>query len=52
MITGKVLYGQVVAYTGYGLNEDYEIVEGDWIFQIWYEDKKMIEQKFTTYWPK
>ncbi|MCK5092459.1 MAG: DUF3859 domain-containing protein [Gammaproteobacteria bacterium] len=52
MITGKVLYGQVVAYTGYGLNEDYEMVEGDWIFQIWYEDKKMIEQKFTTYWPK
>ena len=52
MITGKVVYGQVIAYTGYGLNEDYEMVEGDWVFQIWYQDKKVIEQKFTTYWPE
>ena len=51
MIKGGVSSGQVIAYTGYGLDEDYELVEGDWVFQIWYQDKKMIEQKFTTYRP-
>ena len=51
MIKVGVSSGQVIAYTGYGLDEDYELVEGDWIFQIWYQDKKMIEQKFTTYRP-
>jgi len=51
MINGKVRVGQVIAYTGYGLNEDYEMIEGDWTFQIWYEGKKMVEQTFTSYWP-
>jgi len=51
MITSKVSIGQVIAYTGYGLNEDYEMVQGDWTFQIWREDKKLIEQTFTTYLP-
>jgi hypothetical protein len=51
MIKGRVSSGQVIAYTGYGLDEDYELVEGDWIFEIWYQDRKMIEQKFTTYRP-
>lgn len=49
-ITGKVSAGQVIAYTGYGLNEEYEMIEGDWTFQIWYQDKKVIEKTFTTYW--
>ena len=51
IIKGRVNSSQVIAYTGYGLDEDYEMVEGDWIFEIWYKDKKMIEQKFTTYRP-
>jgi hypothetical protein len=51
MIKGKISSNQVIAYTGYGLDEDYELVEGDWIFEIWYQDKKVIEQKFTTYRP-
>ena len=51
MIKGRINSNQVIAYTGYGLDEDYELVEGDWVFEIWYKDKKMIEQKFTTYWP-
>jgi hypothetical protein len=51
MIKGKVSSNQVIAYTGYGLDEDYELVEGDWVFEIWYQDKKVIEQKFTTYRP-
>jgi len=47
----KVSSNHVIVYTGYGFDEDYELVEGDWTFQIWYKDKKLIEQKFTTYWP-
>ena len=51
MIKGKISSNQVIAYTGYGLDEDYELVEGNWVFEIWYQDKKVIEQKFTTYQP-
>ena len=47
----KVTANQAIAYTGYGLDEDYELVEGDWVFEIWYQDKKLVEQTFTTYWP-
>lgn len=47
----KVSSNHVIVYTGYGFDEDYELVEGDWIFQIWHKDEKLIEQKFTTYWP-
>lgn len=51
MIKVRNSANQAIGYTGYGLDEDYELVEGDWIFEIWYKDRKMIEQKFTTYWP-
>jgi hypothetical protein len=51
MINGHVSIGQVIAYTGYGLNEEYEMLEGEWTFQIWYQDKKLVEQTFVTYWP-
>jgi hypothetical protein len=47
----RVSVNQAIGYTGYGLDQDYELVEGDWVFEIWYQDKKMIEQTFTTYWP-
>jgi hypothetical protein len=48
-IKRRVEYGQVIAYDGYGLNEDYELVQGEWLFQIWHKDKKLVEQKFYTY---
>ena len=51
MLRQKVSVNQAIGYTGYGLDEDYELVEGDWVFEIWYQDKKMLEQTFTTYWP-
>ena len=47
----RVTANQAIAYTGYGLDEDYEMVEGDWVFEIWYQGKKLVEQTFTTYWP-
>ena len=49
-IKKKVERNEVFAYDVYGLNETYEMVAGEWIFQIWYQDRKLVEQKFTTYW--
>jgi len=37
------------ATSGYSLDEDYELVEGEWIFQYWIEDRMLIEQKFYTH---
>jgi hypothetical protein len=51
MIKSRVSVNQVIAYTGYGFDEDYEMVEGDWVFEIWHEDTRLIEQTFTTYQP-
>ena len=48
---GKVSVNQSIGYVGYGFDEDYELVEGDWVFEVWYQDKKLVEQTFTTYWP-
>ena len=52
MVRGRTSVGQVIAFDGYVFNEDYELVEGEWTFQIWYRDKMMVEQKFTAYQPE
>ena len=52
LIKAKVKRGEVFAFDGYAFNEDYEMVEGEWVFQIWYEDQKLVEQKFTSYKPE
>ena len=49
---GRVQTQQVMVFDGYGFHEDYELVEGDWIFQIWYQDQKLIERKFVTVQPQ
>lgn len=46
-----VSVNQAIGYTGYGFDEEYELVEGDWNFEIWHDGQKLVEQKFTTYWP-
>jgi len=51
MLKRKVSSNQVISYTGYSFDEDYELVAGDWNIEIWYKDEKLIEQKFTTYSP-
>ena len=51
MMKGRVRVNQVIAYTGYSFDEDYEMVAGEWIFEIWYQEKKLVEQHFTTYVP-
>jgi len=48
----KIKLGQVTSYDAYGFHEDYELVEGEWAFQLWYQDDLLVEKKFTTYWPE
>lgn len=48
----KIKLGKVNSYDAYGLHEDYELVEGEWAFQLWYKDNLLFEQKFTTYLPE
>jgi hypothetical protein len=49
---GIVKSQQVIGFEGYAFNEDYELVEGEWIFQVWYGDQKLLERKFVTVPPK
>jgi len=49
---GRVETQQVIGFDGYAFNEDYELVEGDWIFQVWYQDQKLVERKFVTVQPQ
>jgi hypothetical protein len=50
-IKSRVSSKQVIGYTGYGFDEVYELVEGDWIFEVWYAGEKVIEERFVTYKP-
>ena len=50
-ISKRSTNGIVTSIDAYSLSEEYELVEGDWVFQIWHEDRLLAEQKFTTYWP-
>lgn len=52
MITKKATHGIVTAIDAYALIEDYELVQGVWTFQLWYQDKLLVEQTFTTYRPE
>lgn len=49
---GRTSVGQVIAFDGYAFNEDYELVEGDWTFQIWFRGQMLVEQNFTVYQPE
>ncbi len=44
--------GMVEDKTGYRINEDFEMVEGDWYFEYRFMNKTLIGQTFTTYLPK
>ena len=50
--TKKVSIGVAFTTSGYSLDEDYELVEGEWTIQYWFEDRMLVEQKFYTYWPE
>ena len=35
-------------YLGYGFENDWEIVPGEWSFEIWFEGRKLASQSFTV----
>jgi len=37
-----------VAYDGYAMENNWEVLPGPWTFQIWYQDQKLAEQTFTV----
>jgi hypothetical protein len=43
-----VLGGKVEGFTGYGFDHDYELVAGDWEFEIQYGGQTIGTQKFTV----
>lgn len=43
--------GEVFALDGYTLSEEYEMVPGEWTFQLWHKNQLLLEQQFTTYLP-
>jgi hypothetical protein len=45
----KLKNGMVEDKAGYRLNEDFELVEGDWQFEFRFMNKTLIKQTFTTY---
>ena len=48
-IRKRVKNGNVFALDGYALTEPYELVAGEWVFQIWHHQQLLVEQKFITY---
>lgn len=52
VITRKATHGIVTSLDIYALSEAYELVEGEWVFQIWFDGKMLVSQGFTTYWPE
>jgi len=45
----KLSNGMVEDKTGYRINEDFEMVEGDWKFEFRFLNKTLIKQTFTTF---
>ncbi|WP_455207799.1 DUF3859 domain-containing protein [Kaarinaea lacus] len=45
----EVKDGVIENQTGYSLDHEYELVEGDWTFEFWYYNQKLVSQTFTTY---
>ncbi len=36
---------------GYGFDEEWELVPGEWVFEIWYRQARIIKQTFTVITP-
>ncbi len=47
----KLTDGMVEDKAGYRINEDFEMVEGDWQFEFRFLSKTLLKQNFTTYLP-
>ena len=43
--------GEEQYYLGFGFDQEWELVPGSWVFQLWYAGTKLAEEKFTVYEP-
>lgn len=48
----RVERNEVFGNDGYAFSEPYELVAGDWTFQIWFAGEMMTEQQFLVYVPE
>jgi hypothetical protein len=48
--THDVIIGKKVLH-GYGFDEEWEMVPGTWVFELWYKDARLIKKTFTIYSP-
>ena len=51
VLNKKATHGIVTSIDAYALSEDYELVAGEWIFQLFWDGELLAEQRFTTYRP-
>ena len=48
--THDVIMGKKALH-GYGFDEEWEMVPGTWIFELWYREARLIKKTFTIYTP-
>ena len=48
--THDVIIGRKALH-GYGFDEEWEMVPGTWVFELWYKDARLIKKTFTIYSP-
>ena len=48
--THEVIIGRKALH-GYGFDEEWELVPGTWIFELWYRDARLIKKTFNVYVP-
>lgn len=48
METKRVSVGEPQLH-GYGFDESWELVPGEWVFEVWHKKAKLISKKFTVY---
>ncbi|WP_455375159.1 DUF3859 domain-containing protein [Kaarinaea lacus] len=44
----EVNNGVIDNHSGYSIDHEYEMVEGDWTFEYWYNDQKLLSHSFKT----
>jgi len=44
-----VQQGVIENESGYSIDNQYEMVEGEWKFEYWYDQQKLVSQTFTTF---
>lgn len=44
--------GVINNQSGYSIDHEYEMVEGDWTFEYWYNSEKLLSQTFKTVMPQ